>query len=172
MKALASTNPVAAVELQLSGIHGKVWKCLEFGFPPICIFICYTLYLFYIHRRAHTYLYDSLGLNVRTFHSCYQAFMDVAWGVIRFLQGGITTNWYGLSGPLRLPGVWFPSGSLSLWTFGGPWACGLGLVACAAPSLLGFRFTSIHSSVHPGEQHPPAVDRLARYLHEHQRRRQ
>ena len=133
MKALASTNPVAAVELQLSGIHGKVWKCPEFGFPPICIFICYTLYLFYIHRRAHTYLYDSLGLNVRTFHSCYQAFMDVAWGVIRFLQGGITTNWYGLSGPLRLPRVWFPSGSLSLWTFGGPWACGL---CCSLPSWI------------------------------------
>ena len=45
-------------------------------------YICFTF-----HRRAHTYLYDSLGLNVRTFHSCYQAFMDVAWGVIRFLQG-------------------------------------------------------------------------------------
>ena len=132
--------------------------------------ICYICFTFTdAHTHTHTYLYDSLGLNVRTFHSCYQAFMDVAWGVIRFLQGGITTNWYGLACPAHCG---FPVFGSLLAAFLCGLLVGLGLVACAAPSLLGFRLTSIHSSVHPGEQHPPAVDRLARYLHEHQRRRQ
>ena len=91
--------------------------------------------------------------------------MEVAWSLLRFVQGGISSNWYGLACPSHCGSPVFGS-LLASYLFG--FLSGLGFVALLAFFILGYQLppatlqTSLARSLHP-----PGFARLAQYLHEH-----
>ena len=89
--------------------------------------------------------------------------MDVAWGLIRILQGGVNTNWYGLACPPHCGSPIF--GTLLAALLSGI-LLGFGLCASLCYFLLGLRLCPA-SPDHPrAGQIIIQPGRLARYLHE------
>ena len=102
------------------------------------------------------------------FASNAQAYMEVAWGIIQFLQSGLATNWFGLACPSHCGAPsWGSITSAFLLGF----LCGLASILYLLVIAWGFR-PAIHLQGHPGQAVPSPAARFAQYVHEHHSRRQ
>ena len=95
--------------------------------------------------------------------------MEVAWGILSFLQSGISTNWFGLACPSHFhPSTW--GSLLSSFLLGA--LRGFAGLAYLLTVVFGFRpYWPAPQSIHPAHLNNSAA-RLAQYVHEQRTRRQ
>ena len=94
-----------------------------------------------------------------------QAFMDSVLGVMRFLQVGVSSNWFGLSCPSHCGAATF-STILASYLLGLLSGFALGLVGLLY--FFGFPRPTLLSPPGSARGPLPSLTRLQRYLHEHQ----